>query len=334
MAGDHARILLAIWADDDWRDLTPAAQHLYLLLLTHPDRSFAGTVDWRPKRLRALATGWGADAFDRAAHELAHHLYIVVDEDTEEVLIRSFVRHDGLLKSPNMGVAMVKDFKSIASRGIRGVFIHELLRLREDVPDLKGWTAAEEILDNRSIDPSEYPTGYPSADPSGNPSVNPSPNPSEKGLPNPSGNPSPTPLLLNSKLPTPSSLLPSPAPHADHDPQDDQPPALIHDDGTPTPAGIVREWERAAGVVQSDSTRAGMRIAVSQCQRAGHDPQTIAQGLADWAGSKMTHPNQIPSFVDRAAVRPRLAPAHAPAKKHNADEWLELGERMAAERGR
>lgn len=199
MARDHARIELSIWADDDWRDLTPGAQHLYLLILTHPDLSFAGVVDWRPNRLRVMASHWDPDDLKRAAEELARNLYLVVDEETEEALIRSFVRNDGLMKQPNMAVAMVKAARSIASRGIRAVLVHELLRLREDQPDLKGWASAEELLSWRSADPSGYPTGYPSSNPSGNPSV--------KGEPNPSDDPSPTPYSL---LPTPYSLLPTP----------------------------------------------------------------------------------------------------------------------------
>ena len=204
MARDHARIELNIWTDDDWLDLTPGAQHLYLVLLTHPDLSYAGVADWRPNRLRVMASRWDADDVKRAAEELARNLYIVVDEDTEEVLVRSFVRNDGLMKQPNLAKAMVKAARSIASRNIRAVLVHELLRLHEDHPDLKGWESAEELLSWRSADPSGYPTGYPSS----NPSSNPSGNPSVKGEPNPSDDPSRTPYSL---LPTPNSLLPTPA---------------------------------------------------------------------------------------------------------------------------
>ena len=203
MARDHARVELNIWADDDWLDLTPGAQHLYLVLLTHPDLSYAGVADWRPNRLRAMASHWDTDDVKRAAEELARNLYIVVDEDTEEALVRSFVRNDGLMKQPNLAKAMVKAARSIASRSIRAVLVHELLRLREDHPDLKGWESADELLSWRSTDPSGYPTGYPSSNPSG------------KGEPNPSDDPSDDPSLTPySLLPTPYSPLPTPTPAA------------------------------------------------------------------------------------------------------------------------
>ena len=209
MARDHARVSLSVWADDDWRDLSPAAQHLYFVLLTQPTLSYAGVADWRPARIRALASPWRRDGFDRAAVELARRLYIVVDEETEEVLIRSFVRHDGLMKQRNMAVSMVRAYEAIASKGIRAVFVHELARLRESDPELAGWVSCAHLLDNRSVDPSEYPTGYPSNDHEVDPSVDPSVEGQPTGEPNPSveGCPTPTP----SPTPSPHSLLPAPA---------------------------------------------------------------------------------------------------------------------------
>lgn len=141
--------------------------------------------------------------------------------------------------------------------------------------------------------------------------------------------PDPTPLSTGSQ--SPYGEQPRAPTHATHDPED-RAPALTHDDGTPTPTGIIREWERASGSPLTDSTRTAMRLAVSQCLRAGHHPNTIAQGLADWAASKITATSQIPSFIDRAAVKPRLAATTN--HQHNADGWLALGEQLAAEETR
>ena len=209
MARDHARVSLSVWADDDWRDLSPAAQHLYFVLLTQPTLSYAGVADWRPARIRALASQWTGDIFDRAARELAKNLYIVVDEDTEEVMIRSFVRHDGLMKQRNMAVSMVRAYEATASKGIRGVFVHELARLREDEPELAGWVSCAHLLENRSFDPADYPTGYPGNDHEVDPSVDPSVEGQPTGEPNPSVDRCPTPTP--SPTPSPHSLLPAPA---------------------------------------------------------------------------------------------------------------------------
>lgn len=232
MARDHARVSLSVWADDDWRDLSPAAQHLYFVLLTQPTLSYAGVADWRPARIRALASQWTGAIFDRAARELARNLYIVVDEDTEEVMIRSFVRHDGLMKQRNMAVSMVRAYEATASKGIRGVFVHELARLREDEPELAGWVSCEHLLENRSFDPADYPTGYPGNDHEVDPSIDPSVEGQPKGEPSPSvdGCPTPTPS------PTPSPHSPLPAPAAQEPAQARKRATRIPDNFEPSPA--------------------------------------------------------------------------------------------------
>ncbi|PMC63393.1 hypothetical protein CJ204_00810 [Corynebacterium xerosis] len=200
MAREYAQIRLTIWNDDDFRALTPPAQWLYFLLLTHPTLTMAGVGDWRPSRLAVLA-GADVDLIENAAVELAQRLYVVIDADTEEYLVRSFHRNDDLLKMPNMATAAARAAVKVTSAGLRGVLVHELHRLRGERPDLKGW-ASQELLDfmgGHAVDPASRPCWNPSGNPSRNPSVkgsgnpsidpsgNPSGNPSEKGFPNPSG---------------------------------------------------------------------------------------------------------------------------------------------------
>lgn len=195
MAREYAQIRLTIWNDDDFRALTPPAQWLYFLLLTHPTLTMAGVGDWRPSRLAVLA-GADVDLIEDAAVELAQRLYVVIDQETEEYLVRSFHRNDDLLKMPNMATAAARAAVKVTSAGLRGVLVHELHRLRGERPDLKGW-ASKELLDfmgGHAVDPASRPCWNPSVNPSRNPSVkgsgNPSPNPSIDPSGNPSGNPS------------------------------------------------------------------------------------------------------------------------------------------------
>lgn len=195
MAREYAQIRLTIWNDDDFRALTPPAQWLYFLLLTHPTLTMAGVGDWRPSRLAVLA-GADVDLIEDAAVELAQRLYVVIDQETEEYLVRSFHRNDDLLKMPNMATAAARAAVKVTSAGLRGVLVHELHRLRGERPDLKGW-ASKELLDfmgGHAVDPASRPCWNPSGNPSRNPSVkgsgNPSPNPSIDPSGNPSGNPS------------------------------------------------------------------------------------------------------------------------------------------------
>jgi hypothetical protein len=203
MARDHAQIRLDMWGDDDWRKLSVPAQHLYMLLLTSPSLSFCGVADWRPARIAQLAADWSTDDVLKAAAELSDRLFLVIDDETEEVLIRSFVRHDGLMKMPNMATAMATSHAGIASARLRGVVVHELRKLHEKQPDLAGWKSkrALAVLERNAIDPSVNPSGNPSV----KGSVKGSDDPEPKGSPNPSVNPSPSPTPAPTPAPSTSN---------------------------------------------------------------------------------------------------------------------------------
>lgn len=160
MARDRANIRTDIWNDDDFRELSGPAQLLYLQLLTSATLTYAGVADWRPKRIASLSAKRTANAVDDAAAELVAGLYIVVDEDTEEVLIRSFLKHDGLLQKPNVTKAMVKAFNKVFSMTLKGVIVHELKRLSEGFPEWRGFALNEvqDLLTKGSVNPSELVT--------------------------------------------------------------------------------------------------------------------------------------------------------------------------------
>lgn len=210
MANDHARIRRDIWADEDWRRLTSSAQWLYVHLLTNRTLTFAGVADWRPNRIAALTADLRASDVDTFAAELIQEQFILPDLETEEVLIRSWVKHDGLLKVPNVTKALIKAHEATASSVIRAVLTGQLLRLKES--GAKGhWELLDNLLGGSSM---TYEEGVEilSASPSGNPS----PNPSGKGSGNPSGkgSKSDAPLLTPySLLRSPLSSSPLPKPH-------------------------------------------------------------------------------------------------------------------------
>lgn len=143
MARDRGNINTAIWTDDHYRALTRDQQWLYELLLTHPALSYAGVVDWRPGRIAQFAAGTTASDVDRIGAELQAEKFIYIDADTEEVLIRSFTRHDGLLKQPRLAVSMVNAYGAIASTAIREIFVHELRRMFAQFPDLKAFESTK-----------------------------------------------------------------------------------------------------------------------------------------------------------------------------------------------
>lgn len=139
MARDHARIHVAIWADDDFRALPAHAQHVYMTLVSQPRLSYCGVLDYFPSRLAALS-GDGTEAKIRAAIKtLERARFVVVDRKTHELVIRTYVRHDGVLQRPNMGKAMGRALGHVVSDRIRSVIIDELSRLHKADPKLAGW---------------------------------------------------------------------------------------------------------------------------------------------------------------------------------------------------
>lgn len=153
--GKFAQIRPDMWLDDEWRALTPSAQHLYLALLTDPERSYCGVVDWRPARIVQRAAEWSVLEVMRAAVELSYAFFLVFDQDTEEVLVRSFMRHDGLLHQPRMAVSVANSFGVIGSNKIRSVVVHELGRLKKEWPDLDAWEKPQmkTVLRQNASDP-------------------------------------------------------------------------------------------------------------------------------------------------------------------------------------
>jgi hypothetical protein len=139
MARDHARIQVAIWSDPDFRALNASAQRMYLVILSQPRLSYCGTLDYLPSRLAVLAADETADDVESAIKALEHARYVVVDRDTHELLVRTFVRHDGLLGSPNMVKAMLKDRATVLSEPLRHVLDDELRRAFQEDPRLPGW---------------------------------------------------------------------------------------------------------------------------------------------------------------------------------------------------
>lgn len=188
MAREHANIRLDMIGDADWRTLSVQAQWLYKLLLVHPKTNRAGVSDWRPNRLASIAAGVSAADVREYAAELERGHFVVIDEDNEEILVRTYVKHDGVMKQPNMAVTMANDWSGVASERIRAVVAFEVQKLRRERPDLPGWKSErhlETILAAPTLDvkndPRPNPSVYPSIDPTVNPSNDPSVDPSVKG---------------------------------------------------------------------------------------------------------------------------------------------------------
>ena len=118
VARSHARIFTRIWQDADFVRLSPQAKLLYVAVLTQPDLSYCGVLPYRP-RLWAKLLGLAEKAVAAACRELERLRFVLVDQATEEAWVRSFMRNDGVLGSPNLLKVARRQFAEVFSIPIR-----------------------------------------------------------------------------------------------------------------------------------------------------------------------------------------------------------------------
>ncbi|WP_052684580.1 hypothetical protein [Lentzea aerocolonigenes] len=129
MSREHARILTAIWRDDDFRALSPEAQRLYFLLLSQPTINQAGVLPLTVSRWARGCSATDVADIEAALAELDRARFALVDADTDEVLVRAFMRKDGVAKQPNVLKAAFRFALAVESPRLRAVLADELRRL-------------------------------------------------------------------------------------------------------------------------------------------------------------------------------------------------------------
>jgi hypothetical protein len=159
MARSYAALYHRIWADPAWRALDVDSQHLYLLLISQDNLNLAGVLPLQVRKWSKCVRGWDetvvADALDR----LRGDHFVVVDDDTEEVLIRTLVRNDGAYKTPGMLASILKFAESIQSPDLRVVLAVELGKLDPlNGKTADAGTAAIEAT-RRALSPYNGPSG-------------------------------------------------------------------------------------------------------------------------------------------------------------------------------
>lgn len=139
MARDHARLKVKIWDNKDFLALRWADQHAYLMLTSSPRLTYCGVLTFVPALFEDNAPDLTPAKLRASVAALAAARFVVHDDRTQELLIRSYVRHDGVLDRINMGKACGSAFELVASSRIREAIGDELRRLMADSPGLPGW---------------------------------------------------------------------------------------------------------------------------------------------------------------------------------------------------
>lgn len=197
MAGRReARIFTSIWNDEAFLALSPREQRMYFFLLSQRDLSFCGVLSLRMRRwarsardltaaqveedLEGLAQPFRQGLAEGSSEESGRPL-VVVDEDTEEVFVRSLIRHDGIWKIPNLLKSAREAATLVESPTILAELLYELHRIPVEESESKQVRAilGEFIADLEAA--LGKGSGNPPPKGSGNPSGDPKPNPSAEG---------------------------------------------------------------------------------------------------------------------------------------------------------
>jgi hypothetical protein len=198
MARSEARLQFTIWRGVE--SLPPLAKLLYVVLLTEPTVNHAGVGALR-ESLWAQHAGLTADEASKALTQLQDKRHVLVDTRTQEVLIRTIIRNDGVADQPNILKAACVAARLVQSPKLRAALAAELRKLPPKPPDVvtpagRKFVHPDPHAVAAELDPrpdpgpgmaSDIPNGQVPQNPSQNPSQNSSQNPSPEPFRNPSG---------------------------------------------------------------------------------------------------------------------------------------------------
>ena len=127
--GEYGKIFKRVWGDADFKALTCQQQLLYLKLVSQTDISLAGVLTLATIRWAGQTAGVTDKDIARTLAELEAARFIVCDRETQEVLVRSYVRNDLGWRSSKTMKAVKAAVGRILSPRLRGVISAELLNI-------------------------------------------------------------------------------------------------------------------------------------------------------------------------------------------------------------
>ena len=282
--------MATIWNDGDFLNLDVAPQRLYLFLLSQPDLSHAGLVPMRERRWAKKVRNYDTAAVRADLAALEDARFVVSDEDTEEVLIRTFVRNDGVYKQPKVMLRMREDARQIESPRLRASFRAELDRLPldelSDEPPSRGGPSTKAqvsaVVDTLRDDFADV-AGYPTERVSGR--VSDTPRVRAGAFPQP-----PTPF------PQPPATVPPTAGRGETGTD----VALF--DQAPTAQTLVAEWIEHCAERPPNRVIGQVSKELKTLLGEGIQPERVRAALAEW-NRKGLHPSTLASVVHEIGNR-------------------------------
>lgn len=142
---NYGRFTTGIFREEGFRALTAAEQGVYFMLGLQPEMTAAGTLSLTLRR-------WTGMSADMTREQLAEHLsvlaerrHVVVDFDTEELLVRKFIKWDGGIENSKRRPVVREAALAIESERIRHAIALELVKLGH--PDMASEVCPDAVPD-------------------------------------------------------------------------------------------------------------------------------------------------------------------------------------------
>lgn len=129
MARNYATSSTAVWRQDGWRALRMDEQHVHMMLGSQPNITAVGTLPLTVKRWAQLAADFTVDGLMGTIRRLQAAGWVVVDEETEEILVRSFLEDDKGYSNPKRRPTIREAATEVASPAIQRALRAEFGRL-------------------------------------------------------------------------------------------------------------------------------------------------------------------------------------------------------------
>lgn len=331
---NYGKLFSRIWTDQEFASLDATAQQLYCLLISHSTRDHAGVLPMALRRWARCTAGATVSTVRDSLTVLIGRGFVVADWETEEVLVRTFIRNDEVHKQPQVMRSALKSAEVVESEAIRWALYDELNRLPKHSGDDKTADIANMLVDGLTRRP---PEGCAQAaeslpeDCSQAPGVG--------GYLSTVGEaPTPTPAPTTFTPTTGGVNL------VDNEPEPPRAPtrktgseiarsrlALIPSSGSQLAGEIVRAYGNHLGTPVDAKTGKEMAVVIDAGLQAGQTPEAIAAGINLWADSDSWSPSQIPKFITKAAAARRNKGIGNPTKQGDTTE--QLAAELIAERG-
>jgi hypothetical protein len=127
VARSEARLRTSIWDDDDFLIRPGREQLAYIFFVSQPDISHCGVLSLRLKRW-AKKLKYTPELLDGVLTGLSESRFVVVDYDEEELLVRSYLRNDGVLRNFKVLKAAASNLPQVMSKPIRETIANEIER--------------------------------------------------------------------------------------------------------------------------------------------------------------------------------------------------------------